>query len=245
MERTDLVRRCEDHLATHAIAAEMTFAGGFLTLGAGTRLAKLGAPVDEARLAALLSSAHGGPIEASHLRHVRRAVEIWRDGDRALALIHLALSRLAKLRDPVEGAGRLFLADALMSAGVAPDVIVAALTNETAAGGAPAAKYSPDQPRVPAGNGSASGQWVGANSEVSATSPASQGKRPILLPIVDAAYQGTYHDIVRDDFADSLRVAGNTVVTEVPWLCLATRRRRRRASTYCCETQTASFLPSK
>jgi hypothetical protein len=36
----------------------MTFEGDFLVLGAQTRLAKIGAPVDEARLAALLSTAH-------------------------------------------------------------------------------------------------------------------------------------------------------------------------------------------
>jgi hypothetical protein len=107
----------------------------------------------------LATSAHGGPIEASRLTHVRRAVETWRDGDRVVALTHLALSRLAKLGDPLEGARRLLLADALMDAGVTPDVIVEELTNETASGGAPAAKYSPDQSRVPAGslNG---GQWT-------------------------------------------------------------------------------------
>jgi len=155
----ELVRRCDDHLAAHPIGAEMAFVGGFLTLGSGTRLAKLGAPLDEPRLAALLTSAHGGPIEASCLTHVRRAVEIWRDGDRALALTHLALSGLAKLGEPLEGARRLFFADALMDANVAPGVIVEELTNETASGGAPAAKYSPDQPRAPAGSPDG-GQWT-------------------------------------------------------------------------------------
>ena len=159
MRSDDLIRRCDDHLAAHPIAAEMTFANGYLTLGAGTRLAKLGATLDEARLAALLTSAHGGPIEASRLALVRRAVETWRDGDRAVALTHLALSRLAKLGAPLEGARRQFLADALMNAGVAPDVIVAALTNETAISQPPAMKYSPDQPRVPAGSPDG-GQWT-------------------------------------------------------------------------------------
>ncbi|MGA2492032.1 MAG: hypothetical protein ABSF67_03675 [Roseiarcus sp.] len=159
MRSEELVRRCDDHLAAHPIAAEMTFADGLLMLGAGTRLAKFDAPLDEPRLAALLTSAHGGPIEASRLTHVRRAVEIWRNGDRALALTHLALSRLAKLGDPLEGVRRLFFADALMDAGVTPDVIVAALTNETASAGAPAVKYSPDQSRVPAGSPDG-GQWT-------------------------------------------------------------------------------------
>ena len=216
MRSEALLQRCYDHLAAHPVAAEMTFADGFLTLGAGTRLAKLGAPLDEPRLAALLTSAHGGPIESMRLRRVRRAVETWRDGDRALALTHLALSRLSKLADPSEGARRLLLADSLMNAGVAPEVIVAGLTDDATSGGPPAAKYSPDQPRVPAGNGRESGQWVGANSAGSPTSAPPKGKPPNLLPIIDAAYQGNYHDIVRDYVADSLRAAGNTVLIEVP-----------------------------
>ena len=75
MTSEDLVRRCDEHMTAHPAAAEMAFAEGFLTLGAGTRLAKLGAPLDEPRLSALLTSAHGGPIEPMRLRHVRRAVE--------------------------------------------------------------------------------------------------------------------------------------------------------------------------
>jgi hypothetical protein len=152
MQSEELVRRCDDHLATHPIAAEMAFADGFLALGAGTRLAKLDAPVDEPRLAALLTAAHGGPIAASRLTHVRRAVETWREGNRALALTHLALSRLAKLADPIEGARWLSLAEALMDAGVLPEIIARELANAGIGAHPPAAKYSPDQPRVPAGN---------------------------------------------------------------------------------------------
>jgi hypothetical protein len=158
MRSDDLRQRCDDHLAAHPIAAEMAFANGYLTLGAGTRLAEIGAPLDEPRLAALLTSAQGGPIEASRLTHVRRAVEIWRDGDRTLALTHLALSRLAKLGDPLEGARRLFLADALMNAGVAPEIIIEGLTEGDRAAVA-ATKYSPDQPRVPAGSPDG-GEWT-------------------------------------------------------------------------------------
>ena len=69
---------------------------------------------------------------------------------------------------------------------------------------------------MPAGNGRPSGQWVGANSSDSTATAAPKDNRPNILPIVDAAYQGTYHDIVCDQFADDLRAAGNTVITEVP-----------------------------
>jgi hypothetical protein len=36
MRSEELVRRCDDHLAAHPFAAEMTFIDGYLTLGAGT-----------------------------------------------------------------------------------------------------------------------------------------------------------------------------------------------------------------
>ncbi len=159
MRSEDLVRLCDERLAGHTVAAEMTFTDTHLVFGAGTRLAKLGAPLDEPRLAALLTSAHGGPIEAARLAHVRRAVETRGEGDRAPALTHLALSRLEKLGDPIGGARQLFLADALMDSGVTPGVIITGMTREMMVEGASIAKYSPDQPRVPAGN-SDGGQWT-------------------------------------------------------------------------------------
>ena len=45
------------------------------------------------------------------------------------------------------------------------------------------------------------------------TDATSQGAN---LPIVDAAYQGDFHDAVRDAFADALTKGGNTVLKEVP-----------------------------
>lgn len=110
----------------------------------------------------------------------------------------------------------MFIIDALLEAGADPLTIVKALGTDPVACDLSLEKYSPDQPRVPAGNGRPSGQWVGANSGGSATSPPAKDKHPNLLPIVEVAYQGKYHDIVRDYFADSLRAAGNTVLTEVP-----------------------------
>ncbi|MDR3513343.1 MAG: hypothetical protein P4L73_17030 [Caulobacteraceae bacterium] len=51
------------------------------------------------------------------------------------------------------------MADGLMRAGVAPRIIIDAIGLASAAG-APISKYTPDQPRVPAGQGRASGQWT-------------------------------------------------------------------------------------
>ncbi len=157
------------------LAAEMTFAGDFLVLGAGTRLAKLGAPVDEAGLAARLAATYGRTIDALPLRRVRRAIEKWRSGDKALALTHLALSGLAKLANPKADARRLFVADALIQSGVDPSIIVKALGLGLAPMPEALDKYNPDQSRVPAGNSDGgqwtSGDWEGASGTADPSSP--------------------------------------------------------------------------
>lgn len=75
MRIDDLHRRWDEHAAKHPIVPGMTFADGFLILGAATRLAKVGAPIDGLSLAARLAAAHRRPIEASPLRHIKRALE--------------------------------------------------------------------------------------------------------------------------------------------------------------------------
>ena len=142
------------------------FVGAGLVLGADTVLAKAGGldaqmhpQGGEARLKALLGVAYGRPVPPESLGHVRVAAERWRAGDARMASLHLALSRLGRLNPPAEAARRLFMADGLMRAGVAPEQILAALDAALSAGEA-ARKYSPDQPRVPAGSGRTSGQWT-------------------------------------------------------------------------------------
>jgi len=145
--------------ARRPIAAEMTFDGDVLVLGAQTRLAKVGAALDEPRLIALLAAAHGRPVIASPLRHIQRAMEKKQEDDLVMALIHLALSGLAKLSEPKADAHRLFLADELMSEGVAPLDLMKRLDLDLRSLGEGLDKYSEDQPRVPAGN-SKGGQWT-------------------------------------------------------------------------------------
>jgi len=155
--------------ATHARVSTLPeFVGGALTLGAGTKLAEARADrrddaAEGERAVALVSVALGSPLDASAATHVRRALAKAREGDAPLALTHLALAGVGRLTEPREDARRLFIADGLMTAGVAPATIVAAL-------GAPSAQndleraYNPDQPRVPAGNGRPSGQWTSEDS---------------------------------------------------------------------------------
>lgn len=173
MTGVDELNKRWETTAARPIAPEMSFDGDCLVLGAQTRLAKVdkatsnstspASSAETARLFALLAAAHGRPIGASSLMHIERALEKKRDGDLVLALIHLALSGAAKLRDPKEDARRLFLADALMNNGVAPSVIVKGLGFDPSPPDEALDKYSPDQPRVPAGN-TDGGQWTQADS---------------------------------------------------------------------------------
>ncbi len=147
------------------------------------------------RAVALVSIALGRPLDASAATHVRRALAKAREGDAPLALTHLALAGVGRLDDPREDARRLFIADGLMKAGMAPRTIVAAL-------GAPASgvldcAFDPDQPRVPAGNGRPSGQWTSGNQsgdsaadEMASPASASAGAATIAsqgIQIADAS----------------------------------------------------------
>ena len=77
-----------------------------------------------------------------------------------LTLIHLALSGVVKLQRPAEDARRLFVADEMMKAGVAPNDVVNAFSRFTGTLEELERAYDPNQPRVPSGNGRQSGQWT-------------------------------------------------------------------------------------
>lgn len=148
----------------------MTFEGDDLVLGAGTRVAVVrrgsrraeyeGAQSGEARIVALLGAANRHPIRPSVLAYIGRALVKQSEGETTLALIYLALTGLPKLARPKEDARRLFMADGLMNAVVAPRIILQALELDPAPLDELERRYNPDQPRVPAGNGRESGQWT-------------------------------------------------------------------------------------
>jgi hypothetical protein len=60
--RLEEIDKAWEHEPKRPITRELTFDGDFLVLGAQTRLAKVGAPVDEPRLGALLGAAHGARL---------------------------------------------------------------------------------------------------------------------------------------------------------------------------------------
>jgi len=90
--------------------------------------------------------------------------------------MHLALSGLDQLKRPICDARRLFFADRLLKCGFPAQSIVSALNLALPELGIH--KYSPDQPRVPAGSGRASGEWTtgaGATEDESSSAHSDQG----------------------------------------------------------------------
>ncbi len=139
-----------------------------LVLGAATVLAKrysgggrAGLALDgaEERLLALLAVAYGRAVPPSVLGNIRRAARDWGNGDRCLALIHLAHSGLPQLEEGEAAPFRLFAADRLIDAGVSPRRMLELLELDTAPLDALKAGFDPDEPRVPAGNPDG-GQWT-------------------------------------------------------------------------------------
>jgi hypothetical protein len=137
-----------------------------LMLGAGTVLAGIAkeergrlrlALDDEPRALALLATAYERPVEDYVLAKMRRAAELWTEGDKALAHIHLAYARLPPCEE--DQALRLFVADELIEAGVTPETLMKAQGFDP--GPLALLKFNPNQPRLPAGSGRESGEWSG------------------------------------------------------------------------------------
>jgi len=128
---------------------------------------------------ALLATAYERPIGPRVLSRIERACELWNEGEKALAHIHLAHAALPPCSE--ERALRLFAADELLQSGVAPQTLLEAQGFDPAP--LTFLKYSPDQPRVPAGNGRESGRWTtdggGGSGDVDATASEADGtKKP-------------------------------------------------------------------
>ena len=171
------------------ISRAPAFEEGQLVLGAGTVLAKsrhdeptTDSVRDAARLSALLSAAYQRKIDGPAIEHLKKASLRWSEGQRDRAAVHLALANLGKLDEPVEAARRLFMADGLMRNGVAPDLILDVVEQESL-GSEAVRKCSPDQPRVPAGSGRPSGEWAsGGGAAASGRAGAQRQRKPVVTP---------------------------------------------------------------
>ena len=167
MQDTDVLDRhwCDEGLG-RPLRRSLTFSQAGLMLGRGTLLAEfekerraartLALDGNEARLLSLLTAAHGKPVAEGVIEKIRRAGKLWCAGEKALAQIHLAFIGLPTIDEM--GAYRLFLAGVALEKGLGPSDLMKALGFPRAA--RDVEKYSPDQPRVPAGSGRESGQWT-------------------------------------------------------------------------------------
>jgi hypothetical protein len=181
----------------------MEITGEGLMLGAGTVLAKMSrdrggmprhAAYDEPRVMALLATAYERPGETFVVAKLTRACELWNEGEKALAHIHLAHTGL-----PICNEGRalrLFAADELLESGVTPQVLLEAQGFDPATLGF--LKYNPDQPRVPAGSGRESRRWTsdgGGGSEGSDAAGSEDG--------------ATSEDLIEGRSSSSISIASN------------------------------------
>jgi hypothetical protein len=112
---------------------------------------------DRDRVLALLGAAFGRPVPVGVLRHIEGASTEWRRGDKALANIRLAYAQLPRF-ERRDDAYPLFLAASLLKSGFSPRYLM-----QQSGFDLPAVdldKYSPSEPRVPAGSGREGGRWT-------------------------------------------------------------------------------------
>lgn len=134
-------------------------------MGAETRLIRfaegargLAIEADRDRFLTLLSVAVRRPVRPSLVRHVEAASSYWQHGDKSLANLRLVFAGLPRLNEPAD-ADRLRAAEYLLDEGMSPRVLLTELGLDPTV--LDVAKFSSDQPRVPAGSGRASGRWTG------------------------------------------------------------------------------------
>ncbi len=176
----EILQKWDEQAARLHPRMEFTWDG--LVLGAGTVLAKAGrdkngasrvALDDEPRVMALIATAFERPVEPYLLAKISRACELWNEGEKALAHIHLAHAGLPPCGE--NEALRLFIAEALLADDVPPDALLEAQGFDPAT--LDLFKY-PGQPRVPAGSGRESGEYTYGRANVTPVAFHGRERRP-------------------------------------------------------------------
>ena len=192
----------------------MTITDQGLVLGAGTVLAKrrtgrndkaeLAINDAEERLLALLAVAYRRAVPPRVLANIRRAARSWADGDKSLALVHLAHTGLSQLEEGEAAPFRLFAADRLIEAGVSPRRLLELLDLDTSGLDLLKDGFDPGEARVPAGNPDG-GQWTDEGE--TGVVPAAAHRRPVQLgdkdPFFDTLYQPVHDVALRLDIDES------------------------------------------
>ena len=167
-------------VAEHGWSPKVDLSDGAVVLGAGTVLATTrdGREAGHDRLVALLATAYRGRIPAAAPAQIWKALDAWQQGERFIAAAHIAYASLPTLN--ADDAYRLSLADFALSRGMAPNNLLKELGYADLAIGL--LKYDPTQPRVPAGQGSNSGQWTKDTSSDSNSAPSRSNGAPTAAP---------------------------------------------------------------
>jgi hypothetical protein len=186
------------------IYRSITFIDDHLVLGADTRLAKLrkNRSLDfdiggqEERILALLSVAYWYPIPMSVLLSLGGAARACGRGEKALAYIYLAHTRLPKFDRGDQEPCRLFLADRLLSAGVDAVELLEGLGIDT--GFIRLLKASADDlrhPGWPAGTPDGlGGKFRPRDDDAAGSEDTSEPALPVATPVAD--FSGGFHDAV-------------------------------------------------
>jgi hypothetical protein len=140
--------------------------------------------------------------------HIRRAAAADADGETGLALIHLSRARLPRLADPRAAARRRYIGEALLADGLSPRDLLKACDLDPGVLDRLAKDYTPDEPRIPAGNGIESGEWTtglapGDAGNDGGRNPA-QNYGPAITPVADRQTSDEYRTGDPDKFFDTL-----------------------------------------
>jgi hypothetical protein len=131
---------------------------------------------NEARVLALLAVAYWRPVSPAAIGNLRRAAKAMARGDRALAAIHIAHTGLEKLDQEECIAFRLFCAERLLDAGMAPRELMTGLGLDPWPLDALKAGFDPDEPRddrgrwTDGGGGDEPSQATGAETAIGGSS---------------------------------------------------------------------------
>ncbi len=165
----NLKERWNERVRRQPFHSSLNITENGLLLGAGTCLAPmmkdrfgvLTLDLDgrEEHILALLSLAFQKPVPIAALKFIKRASMQWAKGEKALAHLELAYAALPNF-EATDDAYQLFCADSLIAEGVSPRWLMRSVGLDTyELDLLKGHGYNPNQPRVPAGNGHASGEW--------------------------------------------------------------------------------------
>ena len=122
---------------------------------------------------ALLATAFERPAGPRVVAKIERACELWNEGEKALAHIHLAYAYLPPCGE--DEALRLFIAEERLENDIPPVTLLKAQGFDPAT--LDLFKY-PGQPRVPAGSGRESGEWTNNDAHVTPVAFRGRERRP-------------------------------------------------------------------